>query len=136
MSPPSATLILGDTTAGRIMIASACGSAPSASARPSAQAPVDATQMRGELALSPTNLTTEDESDCAGSKCLTLTSTPSTAAIEIDPSPHGATPKQQLLIYSTQGGTLATRPAPSVPPSLPPARMSYFQDSRPRVRTS
>ncbi len=82
-----------------MIITSACGIAPSASARPSAQAPVDATQMRGEAALSPTNFTTEDESACADSKCLTLTSTPSTAAIEIDPSPHGATPKQQLLIY-------------------------------------
>src|ERR1019366_564103 len=106
MSPPSATLILGDTTAGRIMIASACGSAPSASARPSAQAPVDATQMRVKVALSPTNFTTEDESACAESKCLTLTSSPSRVAIEIDPSGHGATPKQQSLIYSTQGGAL------------------------------
>src|ERR1019366_9676175 len=35
----------------------------------------------------------------AGWKCLTLTSTPSTAAIKIDPSPHGATPKQQKTAY-------------------------------------
>src|ERR1039458_8763411 len=107
MSSPSAALILGDTTAGRIIITSACGSAPRASARPSAQAPVDATQMRGEAARSPTNFTTEDESACAGSKCLTLTSTPSTAAIDIDPSPHRATPKQHLLICLAQGGTPA-----------------------------
>src|ERR1035437_7322248 len=115
IASPSAALIVGETTAGRIMITSACGSAPSASARPSAQAPVDATQMRGEVALSPTNFTTEDESACAGSKCLTLTSTPSTAAMEIDRSPHGATPKQQLLIYLTQAGTLATRRLVSQP---------------------
>jgi hypothetical protein len=54
---------------------------------------------RGDVALSPRNFTTEDESACTGSKCLTPASTPSTAAIEIDPPPHGATPKQQLLMY-------------------------------------
>jgi hypothetical protein len=60
-------------------------------------APFDAMHTHGDVARSLTNFKTDNESACAASKWSTLISTPSAAAITMDPSSHGATPKQQCL---------------------------------------